>query len=318
MVSQAAEGLAALHATGIVHRDIKPANLLLTSDSGGGRRVLVADLGVAKALTAEAGVTQSVGTPSYMAPEQADPSVALDARADVHALGAVAYALVTGSPPRAPRWPGDVPEPVSALRAIPAPVDQVVTRALDPDRDRRWPDVRSFARALEAACRGVPPAPAPTIPCARALGRRPAATPSTPVPTAGHGRSRTPVYVALGAVALLVAALIVLVVVRGGPGADDGTAAFEEAGVEYVTALKEGDCETAALDDQDLDDPDDVCDPEKNLHLPLARCIDVEGERRVDMIGENRARVVFVGQGYVEMIRGEDTMFRAGFMVGCM
>jgi hypothetical protein len=118
-------------------------------------------------------------------------------------------------------------------------------------------------------------------------------------------------------VAVLVGVLIAVVLVRGG-GTDDGRAAFEEAGVDYVTLLKEGKCQEAAAYDSDDQSAADVCDPEKNLHLRLARCIDPEGTRRVEMIGENRARVVFVGQGYVEMIRGDDTMFRAGFMVGCL
>jgi hypothetical protein len=124
-------------------------------------------------------------------------------------------------------------------------------------------------------------------------------------------------YVALAAIAALVAVLVALVLTRGGTGAADGADAFEEAGVEYVTALQDGDCETAARYDTELDDPADVCDPDQNLHLRLARCLDVDGPRRVDFIGDDRARVVFVDQGYVEMIRGDDTMFRAGFMVGC-
>ena len=95
LVWQAALGLSVLHAQGIVHRDIKPQNLLLRSEGSGRDRVLVADLGVAKAMLHASGLTQVVGTPSYMAPEQAD-GVGVDRRADVHALGAVAYQMVTG------------------------------------------------------------------------------------------------------------------------------------------------------------------------------------------------------------------------------
>ena len=84
-----------LHAKGVVHRDIKPQNLLLASDGLGRERLMVADLGVAKALIHASGLTDVVGTPAYMAPEQALGG-GVDERADVHGLAAVAYHLLTG------------------------------------------------------------------------------------------------------------------------------------------------------------------------------------------------------------------------------
>jgi serine/threonine protein kinase len=95
IIRQAAAGLSVLHRNGIIHRDIKPQNLLLRSRPDGTTEVLVADLGVAKAIAHASGLTQVVGTPAYIAPEQA-LGQRLDARADVHALGAVAYVLLTG------------------------------------------------------------------------------------------------------------------------------------------------------------------------------------------------------------------------------
>ncbi|MFC4783585.1 serine/threonine-protein kinase [Nocardioides sp. MAHUQ-72] len=317
MVTQAAEGLAALHAVGIVHRDIKPANLLLASDSSGARRLMVADLGVAKAITPDSGVTRSVGTPSYMAPEQMDDAAVIDARADVYALGAVAWALLTGQPPRARRFPGERPAPVTTLRAVPPAVDQVVIRAMEPDPDHRWPDVRSFARALTDACRGVapPPAPAPTTQPAAAPPA--SGAPAAPARDGGRHRPGTAVLASVAALAVVLAVALGVVLLRGGAGgSDDYKDAFKEAGLDYVSALQDRRCADAAPYDPDLTDPEDVCDPDKNSHLELAKCLDVDGPVRVDMIGENRARVVFVDQGYVEMIRGEDTLFRAGFMVG--
>ena len=87
VVTQAGAGLSVLHAQGSIHRDIKPANLLLRTD-GPGTRVMVADLGVAKAMLHASGLTHVVGTPAYMAPEQAMGG-GVDERADVYALAAV-------------------------------------------------------------------------------------------------------------------------------------------------------------------------------------------------------------------------------------
>ena len=88
LVNQAAAGLAVLHELGVVHRDVKPQNLLLRSSGSAGERLLVADLGVAKAMLHASGLTQVVGTPAYMAPEQVTGE-GIDSRADVHALAAV-------------------------------------------------------------------------------------------------------------------------------------------------------------------------------------------------------------------------------------
>ena len=72
LVTQAGAGLAVLHHQGSIHRDIKPANLLLRSDGDGGARLMVADLGVAKAILHASGLTHVVGTPAYMAPGAGD------------------------------------------------------------------------------------------------------------------------------------------------------------------------------------------------------------------------------------------------------
>jgi hypothetical protein len=94
---EAAAGLAAAHAKGLVHRDIKPANLILEAPAG---RVKITDFGLARAVD-DASVSQSgvvIGTPLYMAPEQARGE-ALDYRADLFSLGSVLYALCAGRPP---------------------------------------------------------------------------------------------------------------------------------------------------------------------------------------------------------------------------
>lgn len=154
VVRQAACGLTVLHEHGIVHRDIKPQNLLLRSRPDGSLEVLVADLGVAKALTHASGLTQVVGTPAYIAPEQA-LGRGLDVRADVHALGAVAYVLVTGRLPRLDGFAGlvdgeEVPAP-SSVADVPARLDRPLLRALAREPEDRWPDVASFVAALDGS-----------------------------------------------------------------------------------------------------------------------------------------------------------------------
>lgn len=154
LVSQAAAGVEVLHRHGVIHRDIKPQNLLLTSTPDGREQVLVADLGVAKAMLHASGLTQVVGTPAYMAPEQATGE-GLDLRADVHALGAVAYQMLTGRLVREGGI-GSLSQPLipiapSRVADLPPSLDAVLLRALALDPDDRWPDVPSFVTALRAA-----------------------------------------------------------------------------------------------------------------------------------------------------------------------
>ncbi len=190
LVTQAGAGLRVLHELGVVHRDIKPQNLLLRSGGSAGDRLLVADLGVAKALLHASGLTQVVGTPAYMAPEQA-LGTGVDVRADVHSLAAVAYHLLTGStvrtgsvgevaravPPRAP----------SELADLPPAVDDVLLRALRPDPADRWPDIGSFVAAFAAAV----PAAVPAAGGARTLWEvTDTSTADDPPPTRSRSRRR--------------------------------------------------------------------------------------------------------------------------------
>ncbi len=216
LITQAGEGVTVLHRNGVIHRDLKPQNLLLRTAPGGGTRVQVADLGVAKAMLHASGLTQVVGTPAYMAPEQAT-GFGIDQRADVHALGAVAYHLLTGRLVRdggfASLAAPELPPAPSRLVGSPQAIDDVLFRALDPDPERRWPDVPTFTAALRAAAStpeapptvGIPPPPQATL-------RMPDSDPAPPQPLA-HPAPRQQESSGGGSVILLL--LLVLVVAFG-------------------------------------------------------------------------------------------------------
>lgn len=177
---QAALGLAAAHAQGLVHRDIKPANILLEGGrvvSGGVvsrakedqarpltthhaplTRVKISDFGLARAVDAAA-VTQSgavAGTPQYMAPEQARGERA-DQRSDLFSLGCVLYALCTGRPPFAAASPlaalrrvcEETPPAVTQLNpAIPRWLEQIIDRLMEKDPQRRFASAAEVAELL--------------------------------------------------------------------------------------------------------------------------------------------------------------------------
>lgn len=149
LATEVAHGVEVINRLGVIHRDLKPSNVLFQSTTDGGERLLIADLGLAKALAHASGAfTLPVGTPGYMSPEQARFGGGLDVRADVYGLGALTYHLMTGRPP------GTAPVlvPPSAIRpGLPPAVDEIVMRALEADRERRWPSAEAFAAAL-----GVP------------------------------------------------------------------------------------------------------------------------------------------------------------------
>jgi serine/threonine-protein kinase len=138
---QVCRGLAAAHAVGVVHRDLKPSNLYVCNREYGAIHVKILDFGVAK-MTDGADITRTgmvVGTPAYMAPEQARGSADVDVRADVYAVGAVLYRLLTGSPPFSEADPAltltkllteDPKRPRDLDRNIPEGVELLIQRAM--------------------------------------------------------------------------------------------------------------------------------------------------------------------------------------------
>jgi serine/threonine-protein kinase len=154
---EVASALDYAHKRGVIHRDIKPENILLNDGA-----VLVADFGIALAVQQAGGqrMTQtglSLGTPQYMAPEQALGEKTLDARADIYALGAVTYEMVTGEPPFTGATVQAIvakvlterPMAPSAVRdTVPPNVEVAVLTALAKLPADRWGSAKGFADAL--------------------------------------------------------------------------------------------------------------------------------------------------------------------------
>jgi tetratricopeptide (TPR) repeat protein len=177
VLREVARALAYAHERGVVHRDIKPDNVMLSGGSA-----VVTDFGIAKAITAaraDAGGTSatltqigtSLGTPAYMAPEQAAGDPDTDHRADIYAFGAMAYELLAGRTPFHGLPPhkmlaahmSETPAAIAGLRPdTPPALAELVARCLEKDPERRPQSAADAARVLETvtSASGQPAMPA--------------------------------------------------------------------------------------------------------------------------------------------------------------
>jgi tRNA A-37 threonylcarbamoyl transferase component Bud32 len=162
LLAAVARAVAYLHAEGLIHRDLKPSNVLL---DGAGRPYLT-DFGLARFLERESSLTPSgaiVGTPSYMAPEQAAGGKEVGPRSDVYGLGAILYELLTGRPPFREATPLDTlvqvleGEPTLPRRLnprLPRELELICLKCLDKAPERRYPSASALADDLQRFLQG--------------------------------------------------------------------------------------------------------------------------------------------------------------------
>ena len=161
IAGQIAAALAAAHRAGVVHRDLKPHNVYIVRREDEGETVKVLDFGISKIRGSQTVQTQDstiLGTPQYMAPEQAlGNHAAVDARTDVFALGAIVYEMLAGRPAFSGQNVPEVvfkvvyqePEPLAqAAPAVSSRLAGAVHQALAKKQEERFPDVTSFVEAM--------------------------------------------------------------------------------------------------------------------------------------------------------------------------
>lgn len=275
---QACDAMGEAHSLGIVHRDLKPGNLFITQRTNGTPLLKVLDFGITKMLGGDGAdheqtltaTNMIMGSPQYASPEQLRSSKKVDARTDIWSLGVILYYMLAGRRPfEADSMSAlclaiavEKHAPLTTLRAeLPLALQDVVNRCLEKDREKRMPDVATFAAALRpfasAAWQTVPTATRPAaLSAPMALPSAPGDAPSqpsrllshaTPEPhaatlmtrsawTAAPQLRRRPSMAAIQAAAIAAAAGIAVAMIYFGFGRRSSSAAVERQ-VEAVAPI---------------------------------------------------------------------------------
>jgi serine/threonine protein kinase len=239
-----ASALKAAHRVGVVHRDLKPDNVFLVPDPDGGLdRTKVLDFGIAKLADRSSASrdTQTgtlIGTPLYMAPEQARAAGAIDHRADLYSLGCIIYHMLVGRPPFVAEGGGEIialqlfgqVEPPSQLVPVTPEMEHIVLRLLEKDPADRFQNAGELVLALAALdprlARSWPgttrpsdaAATAPSEPAQRP-SERPTARTTEPPPVRATQRIRSTTPIIAGAIAAIIGAGVGIAVMLQGSGA---------------------------------------------------------------------------------------------------
>ena len=227
ITSEAGRALDYAHREGVIHRDIKPENILMTLDGD----TLVADFGIARAVgnPSESRLTQAglaLGTPAYMAPEQATGERGVDARTDQYSLAVVCYEMLSGHPPFegttgaaiiARRFTAPMPVLRAERPEVPEAAERALQRAMALDPADRFASVAEFVRALGAAA-----TPASGVPSIRE-------TPADPIATQDARPSQrswlVPRVLVPGALALVAALVVGSIALRSAATSGSGDVA---------------------------------------------------------------------------------------------
>lgn len=240
------DALQALHERGIIHRDLKPLNIFL-AEQDGAVVPKVLDLGAARDVSDDPHTRTGlvVGSPHYMAPEQAAGKRDLDGRVDQYALGVIGYQMLTGRRPYEADDGGNViskllraepfPKPTELEPEVSPALEAVILRAMAYEREDRFDRITEFAVALEQAVGGERTLAIESPDAVERTGQDPFPAPSPPEPHPIRGR----VAVALGVVALLAVGSVAFLALRGGGTSAQNTANATRADIRPATTSSE-------------------------------------------------------------------------------
>jgi serine/threonine-protein kinase len=235
MIESACAGLAHAHRAGVVHLDIKPDNLML--DETGLVKVL--DFGISRVLQSETRATgHGAGTLRYMSPEQIQ-GVPLDHRSDVFSLGCSLFELVT----YAPAFSGSTQEIVTKIAVGPVPslltispeldprLDQIIRRAMALEPSKRYQDLEEMRAELAQVRAGIDPA--------SDVANVPPAAPTASYAVSGFSRTKSRAAIAIGALAIVIAATLAFVYRDGRTSTDTGSSPTPSTAASPATANNE-------------------------------------------------------------------------------